>query len=129
MDEEWRDIKGYEGYYQVSNLGRVKSLERVIAHPITGKTKLKGAVLRLSSHSGGYKSIGLSLNGNVGRYYVHRLVAQAFLSSKENKTEVNHINGIKVDNRAINLEWCTRIENERHARDTGLKDQRGEKKS
>ena len=110
--EEWRDIAGYEGVYQVSNKGRVKRI--VATHttkPMMRKPTLAGA---------GYPSILLSKDGVARRYNVHRLVAKAFIPNPDNKPEVNHINGIKTDNRAENLEWVTVSENKLHAYRTGL---------
>ena len=108
MSEEiWRDIAGYEGLYQVSNCGRVKSFYR-------GGRILKQSLKR------GYMFVELYLNTNGKIHIVHRLVAQAFIPNPLNKLEVNHINGIKTDNRVENLEWVTRSENEQHAYDTGL---------
>lgn len=108
MSEEiWRDITGYEGLYQVSNCGRVKSFYH-------GGRILKQSLKR------GYMFVELYLNTNGKIHIVHRLVAQAFIPNPLNKLEVNHINGIKTDNRVENLEWVTRSENEQHAYDTGL---------
>jgi hypothetical protein len=107
--EEWRDIEGYGGLYQVSSLGRVKSLrfgkERVM---IGTRTRY------------GYLRISLCVENKQKTYRVHRLVAKAFIINLENKPEINHINGIKDDNRVENLEWSTRDENMRHAAETGL---------
>ena len=102
MNEEiWRDVVGYEGLYQVSNLGRVYSVR-------------SGKVLKFNKKPCGYNYVQLSVHDKRVGYRVHRLVAQAFIPNTENKPEVNHINGIKTDNRVENLEWCTRSENEQH---------------
>lgn len=127
MKEEWKDIKGYEGLYQVSNKGRVKSLDREVIHK-NGLIKLyKGRVL-INNNLTKYPSIHLYLNGKVKNYLIHRLVAQAFILNTLNKLEVNHINGIKKDNRVENLEWCTRSENTIHAYKTGLQNGNHKKK-
>ena len=97
-NEKWRDIDGYDGMYQVSDLGRVRSNK-------SGEWK----VLSGSKDSWGYCIIGLSLNCKRKNYKVHRLVASAFIENDDDtKNEINHINEIKTDNRASNLEWCNR---------------------
>lgn len=108
--EIWKDIKGYENKYQVSNMGNVRSLN----YKRTGKIKL----LNNRLDKDGYLII--DLNNPRKTCKVHRLVAQHFIDNPENKAEVNHISGIKTDNNVSNLEWCTREENERHAWDNGL---------
>ena len=113
MEEIWKDIKGYEGYYQISNLGRVKSLSR--------KYSPKERILKNQYDKDGYYEIGLTKNKKKQYFRVHRLVAQAFIFNIKNKPQVNHKNGIKDDNRVENLEWCTNQENEKHAYNIGLK--------
>ena len=119
--EEWRDIPGYEGLYQVSNLGRVKSLERVIYFPANHRNKAysriqKERIVRPIT-MGGY--LGFNV-GNKKKMYVHRAVALAFIPNTDNKSDVNHIDGDKHNNRLENLEWATRKENMRHAFSNGL---------
>ena len=109
MNEVWRDIAGYENLYQVSNLGRVKSLYNRNGH-----------IMKLYTSDANYLYALLSDNGKQKPFSIHRLVAKAFIPNPENKPEVNHINGDKHDNRAENLEWCTRRENITHAFKTGL---------
>lgn len=101
MKEIWKDIKGYEGRYRVSDQGRVKSLN----YQRTGKAR----ILRTAANAA-YQSVGIG-----GKTVaVHRLVAEAFIPNPEGKTEVNHINCNTWDNRAVNLEWATPAENKAH---------------
>lgn len=109
MEEIWKDIKGFEGRYQVSNMGRVRSLDRTIVSR-TGQTYMKkGQILKPSINKGkGYYRISLS-NGhrNYTHYEVHRLIALHFVPGYKKGLVVNHKNEVKTDNRAENLEWCT----------------------
>ena len=119
--EIWKPIIGYEGFFEVSNLGRVKSLKR----EITGKNnilyKCKERILKQrKSRKSDYRHISLTINCNILCRRIHRLVAHAFLDKIENKNVVNHINGIKHDNRVCNLEFCSDYENVHHAIRTGL---------
>lgn len=110
--EEWKDIKGYEGIYQVSNKGQVRSIvKRHSSMPRIMKQRTAGA---------GYAYVGLSTNGIQRKHAVHRLVAEAFIPNLEGKPEVNHINGNKEDNCADNLEWVTSKENKIHAHNMGF---------
>ena len=118
MKEDWKDIKGYEGIYQVSNRGCVRSLDRIVVDSKGVVFKRKGKELRLSV-SNGYPSITLS-NKVKKRFCIHRLVAQAFIENPLNKDEVNHIDGNKLNNNLSNLEWSTKSENTIHAYATGL---------
>ncbi|KKK75881.1 hypothetical protein LCGC14_2869280 [marine sediment metagenome] len=123
--EIWKDIKGFEGYYQISNLGRVKSLFRIVSHKLKGKKTISEIILKSCISSPGYYALGLRKNCKVKCARIHRLVALYFIPNPENKPEVNHKNGIKTDNRVENLEWCTRKENIIHAIETGLLPNRG----
>lgn len=111
MSEEWRDVAGYEGMYQVSDQGRVKSLERVVIRNNSQKLPIKERILKPAFNGGGYLFVVLCAGGKTRMFSVHRLVCQAFHENPENKLDVNHINEDKTDNRACNLEWCTRREN------------------
>lgn len=105
--EEWRDIVGYEGLYQVSNQGRVRSLDREVIYPDGHIQKYKGKVIYGYKNDNGY--IMVTLKGK--SYRVHRLVAEAFIPNPENKPDIDHINTIRTDNRVENLRWATRSEN------------------
>ena len=110
MEEIWKEIKGYDGHYFVSDLGRIKSFK-----------KNKAIILKACKNTDGYLHVRLSKDGKFKTFRVHRLVAIAFIKNNLKKETVNHINGIKDDNRLENLEWNTRSENMQHAVDTGLK--------
>lgn len=107
-DEKWCRIDGYMDY-RISSTGKVESLKG--GRPILIRPKLTRA---------GYLSVGLYKDGKRKFFFVHRLVATAFVLNLNGDTQVNHINGNKEDNRAANLEWCTASENSQHAFDTGL---------
>lgn len=112
--EIWKDIKGYEGYYQVSNMGRIKSVARERKTKGGGLYQIKESIKKQELSKRGYLRTLLSKNKNMKHFQIHRLVAQAFVSNPYNKPEVNHINEDKTDNRVENLEWMTRTENQNH---------------
>ena len=114
MSEEWRDVVGYEGLYQVSDQGRVKSLERKVKHWRGGERIQKERILKTYIDRDGYLKLRLCAGGKSRLFFVHRLVCQAFHENSGNKPQINHINEIKTDNRACNLEWCTCKENINH---------------
>lgn len=120
--EVWKDVVGYEGFYKVSNLGRVKSLDRYVGHPQKGeKGRLcKSVVLKQKEDKDGYKKVNLKKKQKGNTQSVHRLVAQAFIENPLNKPQVNHINGVKSYNVLKNLEWATSSENRQHAYNAGL---------
>ena len=109
---EWRDIPGYEGIYRVSNDGQVM--------------RVGSAVLKPRLKKSGYMFISTYLKSRRQNFYVHKLVAWLFIGERPNKADINHINGIKTDNRVENLEYMTRAENMRHARELGLHNNRAD---
>jgi len=111
MEEEWRDIKGYEGLYQVSNLGRVRSLDKAIVDSKGRKRISKGRIRRVGVKSGGYLNVALCKNGKAVNKSVHRLVAEAFMPDADFSLDVHHINGVRHDNRIENLRFVTEREN------------------
>lgn len=118
--EIWKDIEGYEGLYQVSNLGYVKSLARQIMNH--GTTYLsKERILKFGIDSNGYALVVLSKFNKHQSVRVHRLVATAFVYNQNHQNIVNHIDGNKLNNVYTNLEWTTSSENNSHAYKSGLK--------
>jgi len=118
--EIFKDIAGYEGLYQVSNFGRVKSLKNIVKYKNNKIYIYKERILNLEECKNGYLRINLQKNKKRKHYLLHRLIAQTFIPNPKNKPTVNHINGIKSDNRIENLEWNTRSENTKHAFRIGL---------
>lgn len=109
IKEQFKPIKGYEGLYEVDNLGSIKNTKtNRILKPITNKI--------------GYNVVNLRKNNKTINQKIHRLISIAFIPNLKNKPQVNHINGIKTDNRIENLEWATAKENSNHAQRTGLCD-------
>lgn len=114
MRERWRPVVGWEGWYEVSDRGRVRRTRG------GGHGAVVGRVLKQNDNGHGYLSVQLSRDGQTRRRYVHALVAEAFLGPCPPDHEVNHKKGKKSDNRASQLEWGTRLHNVRHAMRTGL---------
>ena len=112
----WVPINGYEGLYEVSSAGVIRSLPRVDRF---GRS-IPGVVLKLYKHSSGYSSVGLCKCGVKTQYLVHRIVASNFIGQPPEGFVANHINGNKKDNRVENLEWCSMADNNKHAHRTGL---------
>jgi len=112
--EEWRPVVGYEGWYEVSDLGRVRRVK-------AAKHTRVGLIRRPSPNGSGYLTLGLSRCGHGSGYYpVHWLVAEAWLGPRPPGHEVNHKDGNKTNNRPQNLEWVTSARNHQHAFESGL---------
>lgn len=122
MSEIWKDIPGYEGLYQISNYGSVKSLDRYVKHYKGGSKLIKGKNIAPKIDKG-YLRIKLCKLGEKKYYTVHRLVALTFINNPNNLPVINHIDGDKLNNHISNLEWCTISDNTQHAYDTGLCDE------
>lgn len=115
--EIWKPVLGYEDSYEVSNLGKLRSRDRFNSRGY----KLKGKLLSQHYSHKGYIIVALCKDNARATTSIHRLMAQAFIPNPDNKSQINHLNGIKDDNRLENIEWATQEENMRHAYDTGLK--------
>lgn len=117
MEEIWKDIKGYEGLYQISNLGNVKALEKQCWNGGAWWT-MKEKLLKPTKTNYGYFMISLYKGGKRCRkkFLVHRLVADEFIPNIDSKPYINHLNHIRTDNRLENLEWITQRENCSHAK-------------
>lgn len=124
MTEIWKDVVGYEGLYQVSNLGRVKALSKTDRLGRFYPERLKA----ICDNGNGYKVVNFKVNCNSKMFTVHRLVANAFIPNPQNDQYINHIDGDKSNNRVDNLEWCTASENMVHAVKLGLHYHFGRKK-
>ena len=122
MEEIWKDIPSYEGYYQVSTLGNFRSLPRTVKYKSSGTRKYPGKPLLTETAKDNYQRIVLMKEGVKTRYQAHRLIALVFIPNPENKPFINHKDGNKSNNKVENLEWCTASENMVHADMTGLRD-------
>lgn len=111
MEEIWKDIIGHEGSYRVSSLGRVKSMPKLLKRG-KGSYLREEKILSSNPNTNGYVSVNLRSPNRTE--YVHRLVAEAFLSNEDQKPHVNHIDSNKSNNQVTNLEWCTHDENMKH---------------
>jgi len=111
--EMWEDVENYEGFYQVSNLGRIRSLDRTITRNDGMAKKVKGKILK-TRVSKGYVLINLNKDGVCKTFSLARLIATTFIPNKKRKPEVNHIDENKLNNAVTNLEWCTSLENANH---------------
>lgn len=123
IDENVKDIAGFEGVYAITDKGRVYSHSRTIERNSSARkpfsTLVKGRWMKLD-YSTPYARVRLQKDGDCGLYSVHRLVAQAFIKAIDGKDMVNHKDGNKLNNHVDNLEWCTSQENDKHAKDYGL---------
>lgn len=120
MSEKWLEIEGFEGYYEVSSLGNIRSIDRLVkkrGHLVPQYSKYITKTLNYN----GYYKVTLCKEGKKFTKRLHRLVALAFIKNPKEKPQVNHKNGIKTDNRVVNLEWVTASENLYHAVKHGLK--------
>lgn len=119
--EVWKDVTGFEGYYQVSNRGQVRSIARNVEYGAWGHQSLEGKLLKPGINKLGYLRVVLFANHKQETVAVHRLVAKEFIPNPDGKRTVNHKNGIKTDNRVENLEWATYGENHKHAYISGIR--------
>ena len=115
--EIWKDIKGFEGLYQVSNLGKIKSLDRYVGNKGFGKRLMKGSEKKGTVTKKGYLKVTLFKNGIGTTREIQRIVAETFIENPHQKKQVNHIDGNKHNNSVENLEWCTPKENTVHAKE------------
>ena len=120
--EEWRDVVGWENSYEVSNFGRVRTKERLVKRKGNSVSVLTRKLKQCYIDEDGYARVSLYEDGRTQLLGLHRVVAAAFVPNPNNFEQVNHINGIKEDNRASNLEWVTNTQNIRHSIETGLRD-------
>ena len=117
--ELWKQIPGYENYYEISHSGKVRSIERKV--PFLKRTRIvKSKIIQSRINNRGYEEVRLSKNGITSTKFVHIITAKAFVSNPNNKPEVNHMDGNKINNHFSNLEWVTHSENMSHAYNMGL---------
>jgi len=114
MAEIWKSIPGYEGYYEASPSGLIRSISRQYVNNRGATRMVEGRVLSPTTSRSGYQLVALYKNKKRKDLLVHRLVAETFLNNPTNKKEVNHIDGDKKNNKIGNLEWCTQSENLKH---------------
>lgn len=120
--EEWVEIEGYEGIYSASSLGQIKSHDRYVDCGCRGMRFYKSRILVYMKDKDLYDKINLvDKHGNMKQFRVHRLIASCFIPNGKNLPQVNHKNGIKTDNRVVNLEWVTPQENIKHAIQHGFR--------
>lgn len=119
MSETWRPIKGFYGFYEVSNRGAVRSLDRVVDHSNGRARRVFGRTLRQSLNAAGYPVVTLCDDPRHITIRVHRLVAAAFLANPQNLPMVNHLDSNRQNNAVENLEWCDALHNMRHAARAG----------
>ena len=119
-EEVWKPIEGYEGLYEVSDKGNVRSLDRYVYTGAAGMVRRKGVFMKQQTNKKGYKTVMLHDSSRVRSTTVHRLVAEAFIPNPDNKSQVNHIDTDKTNNSVSNLEWNTQEENMAHAKKHNL---------
>lgn len=119
--EIWKPIRGLEGYYEVSNEGRVRGLDRKISNPRGHTFMRKGKIISQCTMKRGYKRVYLSKDSKQYNIQVHRAVAEAFIPNPYGLPQVSHINGVKDDNSPDNLEWTSNHDNYLHSLDNGLR--------
>lgn len=129
MKEIWKDIEDFEGIYQISNLAKIKSLERIVVYTnkrgVQYSHHVKERILKTSRNNKGYHIVNLYKNKKQKHFLLHRLVAQAFIPNPDNLPEVNHKDENKDNNCADNLHWCTRIYNNTY----GIQSKEGRRKT
>ena len=117
MNEEWKDVPGFEGVYQASNIGRIRTVDRIGETCYGATRKLKGRVVAENGGNRGYLRVSTR---KYGVMFAHRLVAITWIPNDKNLPVINHIDGNKSNNHPSNLEWCTQPDNVRHGFNTGL---------
>lgn len=126
-EEIWKDVAGFEGYYQISNFGRVRSLDRIKCDGI----RMKGRIKKTHLDSCGYEMVQLRKDGAIKHMSIHRLVATAFIPNPNNLPQVNHIDEVRNHNTIDNLEWCSVVYNQNygHRKEKASANSSGEKNS
>lgn len=113
--EEWKDIQGYEGLYQCSSFGNIRSLDRYVYEKTGKKQFRKGKIIIPRLNKNGYMQLALNKDGKRKMVYIHIITAKTFLNNPNNYETVNHIDGNKNNNKSNNLEWCSFSDNNKHA--------------
>lgn len=123
--EIWRDVKDFEGFYQVSNFGRIKSLDRIIQQHHRNQRNVehiyKGKILKGNINKNGYITVDLHKKGKIKTFLLHRLIAETFIPKVKGKNIINHKDNNPTNNQVNNLEWCTQSENIKYAYEFGNK--------
>ncbi|MGH0741951.1 NUMOD4 domain-containing protein [Bacillus paranthracis] len=120
QEEQWLPCVGFEGYYEVSNLGNVRSVDRLVTYSDGRVYFYEGTELKQLNHNKGYSMVTINIEGKARKVKTHRLVAEAFIPNFFNKPTVNHIDRNKKNNSVDNLEWATHKEQSIHAHLTGI---------
>lgn len=119
MEEEWRDIKGWEGHYMASSLGNIKSLDKTVGAKHNYTREIKGKIVKPCMGTNGYLYVGLCRNSVSKNHSVHSLIATSFLLNPLGKLQINHKDGVKTNNIVSNLEFVTQSENMQHSYNIG----------